>query len=552
MPNKYPHLPGINVELLDGNLQVDQAITGPVTLVIGRAASGPSNFQYLVSDSNQAAAIYGSGSPLMAKLSEVKLGGAKNVVLYRIGGQAAEVQGIFGADSLLATKEETVTAGGRYSVYIGPEPSDSAKACIIIFEGDTIVYSNVTGSTVDLGRFNIVGFDKDTSEFVSEYRVGSPLLPVALEDVATSIKLEGQLNQVGDGSTTNYDLSGGNNAVVRNVTVNGSVTTDYTISSGTGTGGVDEIVFNTAPPSAEAVVVDYGVDAVAAGAGAGEQDFTAGSRTGETITYVAGDDSMNATWKQFYEMLDEAYADLETTLATEVVVEKAILDAPNIADGSTDTDRLEYLYKEENFGEVTYEWNTETVLYKEGAGTTNILANADLDSNGQPIVAKRFEEVNFAHQMGTWCHNITENERFILGTIGTSVPAANTTAVVARWLGTLPQTDINGDIIADGSGLLGNRFMSGSTTQRDGFYLTDTGFPSGNAQVDANGAIVDLGKYLSVVAGVIQTPDIASYGSVSQVTNGSGLYTGLLSQTVPGQSTTNVVLPGVSPKCIRS
>ena len=115
-------------------------------------------FQYLVTDSNEASAIYGSDSPLISKLSEVKLGGAQNIVLYRIGGEAAEIVDLFGADTLLATREETVAAGGKFNVYIGPEPSNALKSCIIIFQGDTIVYSNATGAIVDLGLFNIVGF----------------------------------------------------------------------------------------------------------------------------------------------------------------------------------------------------------------------------------------------------------------------------------------------------------------------------------------------------------------------------------------------------------
>ena len=151
MPTNYPNLPGISLELLDGNLQIDQNITGPVTLVIGRALSGPSGVQYLVSDSNVATAIYGSGSPLLAKLSEAKLGGAQNIILYRIGGSSAEISDIFGTDTLLGTKEETSISGSKYSVYVGQEPANSAVACIIIFEGDKIVYSDVTGSEVDLG-----------------------------------------------------------------------------------------------------------------------------------------------------------------------------------------------------------------------------------------------------------------------------------------------------------------------------------------------------------------------------------------------------------------
>lgn len=531
MPTRYPYLPGVNLELLDGELQIDQTITGPVTLVIGRADSGPSNFQYLMSDSNVASAIYGSSSTLMKMASQAKMGGSKNIVLYRIGGSAAELVDVFGADTLLATKEETSVAGSKYSVYIGPEPSTPAKACIIIFEGDKIVYSDVTGSEVDLGLFNIVGFDKDT--FV--YRVGTPTLPETFSGVLTAVKADATLSTAGDASTTGFDLPATDGTtVITTVTVDSVVmaeTTDYSLSVGTGTLGVDEIEFVAAPGAAEAIEVAYTNDVTIAGA-----------------TYSSGGDSTSASLQALYELLDTAYADLETTVATEVIVDPAaILDAQNIADGSVATDKLDYLYKLESFGEVTYEWGTDQVLYDDGAsGTTPTVGLAATDDNGQPIISKRFNEVNFVHQFGTWCHKITEDERFVLGVIGTSVPVANTTSAVAKWIGTLPQTDLSGTIISDGSGLLGNKFMAGSTIRGAGFYFTDSGFPDGNAQADSNGTIIDIGKYISVVMGAINTPEVVSAGSSAQIgVNGAAMYCGLLSTITAGNSTTNEVLPRV-------
>lgn len=526
MQTKYPNLPGTFVELLDGNLQVDQTISGPVALVIGTAFSGPSNSQYLVSDSNAASAIFGSASPLVKALSQVKLGGATNIILYRVGGQAAEITGLFGADSSIRTREETAGAGSKYSFYIGPEPSNAAVACIIAFEGDKIVYSDVTGSTVDLGVIEVVGFDKNSFSGV----VGSPTVPVAMADVITSLLDDNTLNQTGNGSVTTYDLGPVAGAVVASAKVD-SVDATYTISSGTGTDGVDEIVFDAAPANAGAIVVEYTTPATTA------------------ATYVAGADNVKSSLKTKYELLDQAYADLETTLATGVTVaiDGVVLDAENIADGSTETDRLEYLHKEEEFGEFTYKWGTDKVLYSDGSGgTTADTASAAKDANGQAIVAEQYSEVNFAHQMGTWCHTITENERFVLGAIGTSLPKSTNTSSVARWIGTLPQTDINGKIIANGSGLLGNRFMTGATGQVPGFYHTDSGFPDGNTQADSNGAPVDLGKYISIVSGAVVTPVLASVGSTAGIENCSTIYSGLVGTVPAGESTTNRTVPRVT------
>ena len=89
----YKNLPANRLELLDGNLIVDNPIEGNVVLVIGTAYSGPTGKQVLMNDSNLARKIYGDGSPLLQKAAEAKLGGAKNVLLYRIGGKAASLDG---------------------------------------------------------------------------------------------------------------------------------------------------------------------------------------------------------------------------------------------------------------------------------------------------------------------------------------------------------------------------------------------------------------------------------------------------------------------------
>lgn len=527
MTRRYENLPSVNVELLDGNLRIDQTISGPIVLVIGTSESGPSGVQYLVTDSNEAARIYGTDSPLLRKVSEASLGGAKNVIAYRIGGKAASIIELFGADSEITTREETSTAGGKYDVYIGPSPSGSGDTVLIVFEDDNIVYSNVAGSEVDLGKFIVVGFD-DT--FAS--RVGTPTNPVPLEDVLDNVVDDIVQNEVGDGIEDTFTL-GHPDTTVDLVTVDGveqDLVTDYTVSAGTGGGGEDEIIFEVGsiPPAADAIVIEYSIEATVP----------------VDAEYIAGEDNLTATWQKYYELLDKAYADLETTIATEVVTDRAILDAPNEADGSVAVDKLDYLRKTEVDGEIVYTWGTDKILYDDGmGGTTTVVGDAAVDDNGQPIIEERYNEVNFAHQMASWCNTITENERFVLGVIGTSTPSATNTASVNTWIGTLPQTDINGNIIANGTGLLGNRFMSGSTTQVGGFYLTDTGYPDGNVLFDSNGAIVDAGKFLSVVMGAVTTPNSASLGTASRLVNSAAIYAGLLSTITAGNSTTNQLMP---------
>lgn len=552
-PPRYKNLPGTFLELLDGNLQIDRAITGPVTLVIGTAYSGPSNAQYLVRDSNAASMIFGSESPVIKAISQARLGGSENVVIYRVGGQYAIIEEIFGQDSYIRTIEETTFAGGKYSLYIGPEPSNPALACIIAFEGDKIVYSNVTGSEVDHGKIEVFGFDKATYSEV----VGSPSAPVQFQDVLVTL-----------GATPAPVVTPGTETIA---------TADLLLSNPLSVGGasVTSVYLDTLELTLEPGLVpaqgQYSIDPAGSGTNPSQYDLvildTADANSGDDLvvsyttvvtggpavditgfTYTPGADNVNSSLQKKYELLDQAYQDLETTIATHttIAIEGCVLDAPNVADGSVAADRLSYLHKEEHLGECTYTWSNHKVEYDAGgnAVTTDPLL-AVTDANGQPVVVRRYSEVNFAHQLGSWCHRITENERFMLATIGTSLPAAPMTSVVAKWIGTLPQTDINGRIIVNGTGLLGNKYMTGGVNFDRGFFLTDSGFPDGNIQTDSNGAPIDLGKFMSIVSGCLVTPSLSSLGSKIGIANGGVIYCGLLTTVNAGESTTNRSVPQV-------
>ena len=89
--------------------------------------------------------------------------------------------------------------------------------------------------------------------------------------------------------------------------------------------------------------------------------------------------------------------------------------------------------------------------------------------------------------------------------------------------------------------------MVGTTTQTAGFYATDTGYPDGDPLYDSSGTIVDIGKHLSIpVLPVYMASDL--YTSAGATTrSGAAAYAGLLTQVAPGDSTTNIIIPGVTP-----
>ena len=599
---KYDNLASINLELLDGNLAASPAITGPVALVIATALSGKSNTPFIIDDFNKAAALFGASSTLIKTANELKLGGAQNVAVYRIGGVSASIAGLFGALSEITTVEESVGLGAKYSVYIGPQTNNAGEACLIIFEGAKIVYSNVPGAEVDLGKFVIVGFDNTFT-----HRIGTPTAPVALELALAGLKDDYVMSVAGDGTRVGFDLTGPTNAatLVTSVKVNGvlrsvgSGALDYNFNVGT-----DEVVFITAPANAATIEITYSRPTTVAGA-----------------TYRAGADNVNCSYKKLYELVDAAFLDLETTSATHIVVPEALNDTPNIADGSVASNRLEYVHSTEASGELVWTWSTvknvyvpetQTVTFTDvaanatafalpgvpdvnatvltvtkttGSTTTaltqgtgagkytynaitdivtlgtpssvnddivitftkpSIVAYARLDANGQPIINVTYSETNFTHRLGEFCADQTENDKFIFGVIGTSQPIASTTKAVNAWLGSLPTVDAEGTVTANGTGLLGNRFMTGSTNQVKGFYKTDSGYPDGNTVYDSNGAPVDLGKFLSVVSAVVSTPRSPILGLNVRTINASSIYAGLLTTVTPGNSTTNLAVQRIT------
>lgn len=608
----YQNLPGVNLELLDGNLRIDQTDNSPRVLVIGRAEKGPTNTLYGVTDTNRAAAAFGQDSPLIRKMSEALIGGAKRVSLYRIGGKQAKLKNIFGKDSYLAALEASVSAADNLKVYVGPRPNNDGKACLIVFKGNEIVYSNVPGSEVNRNQVEVFGFDPET-----RVKIGTPTEPIPFADVILK-EYSRTAKFVGNGTAVKFSLPGvtkTDTVTVSKLTVDGQVKnspTDFSVKTDKETSS-QYIEFTTAPDATKEIQVAYKFkatgkiagSAVFVGNGTKDEFVLPGTKkdyevtldvvkvagqdkSGEATTqddsgasdakalklqnapadqasviveytidtkrevvqgeYEEGEDSINTTWKNYYELLHTALAELESVSAISVVTDYAIIDAPNIADGSEDLDRLDYVYVSEENGELKYEWSTEKVLYRKnrGTATTSDPAEADVNGNGQPVVFKRYHEANFAHLLANFANTISENEEFCLVTIGASMPRSLSQYEVNRWIGSPATYDALGNIVSNGTGLLGLRNMVARADVRQGFYKTTSGFVDGSIVTDSNGAPINIGKFLSVVPQVIVTPSYSSAGSNTIVTNGAAVYAGLITTINASVSTTNMLVPRIA------
>ena len=608
----YQNLPGVNLELLDGNLRIDQTDNSPRVLVIGRAEKGPTNTLYGVTDTNRAAAAFGQDSPLIRKMSEALIGGAKRVSLYRIGGKQAKLKNIFGRDSYLAALEASVSAADNLKVYVGPRPGNDGKACLIVFKGNEIVYSNVPGSEVNRNQVEVFGFDPET-----RVKIGTPTEPIPFADVILK-EYSRTAKFVGNGTAVKFSLPGvtkTDTVTVSKLTVDGQVKnspTDFSVKTDKETSS-QYIEFTTAPDATKEIQVAYKFkatgkiagSAVFVGNGTKDEFVLPGTKKDYEVTldvvkvagqdklseataqddsgasdakalklqnapadqasviveytidtkrevvqgeYEEGEDSINTTWKNYYELLHTALAELESVSAISVVTDYAIIDAPNIADGSEDLDRLDYVYVSEENGELKYEWSTEKVLYRKnrGTATTSDPAEADVNGNGQPVVFKRYHEANFAHLLANFANTISENEEFCLVTIGASMPRSLSQYEVNRWIGSPATYDALGNIVSNGTGLLGLRNMVARADVRQGFYKTTSGFVDGSIVTDSNGAPINIGKFLSVVPQVIVTPSYSSAGSNTIVTNGAAVYAGLITTINASVSTTNMLVPRIA------
>ena len=546
--------PKNRLEIVDGSLIPIASVPEDLVVVVERAYSGPSDTIYIVQDLTEAKMLYGDKSPIINLANRTRAGKAQNIALFRIGGGAHQYINIFGESTSLRLTEESVDAAKNLKVYIGPEPQNPKLDAVVIYEGSRIIYSNVLGGEINSYKVVIDGFNKQTNTL----RVGTLKQPVPFTEI---------LNYVGGTVTTS--------AVTSKGTVDGNqwVKVDVGSISGLTADALDSVRIQKLTGDSVTFAVSSDktsllINSEVSGDGNPEVMSLMSSSTndvasGETLTitynkpatteelkaagieYIPGKDSINANVKEIYEALDEALEKLEL-LPTKAVVAGDWFNTPNIAEGAKAPNRLDYLLKTENeYGETIYNWSEHKYEYKQTgengvAGTTTDITLADLDPNGQPILVKEYNEVDFTHRLGMFAHRRLEDGNFLNIVIGAKGPINRSPKALVDWVGASPVRDLQGNIVENGSGLLGHRLMVGTTDYRGGYFATSTGFVDGDLLVDRTGFPIDLGKHISIVisqVGSATSPDV--------VTSGAAAYAGLVSNLTPGESTTNAALTGL-------
>lgn len=491
----YNNLPFIGTDVQDGFTSFSAVNDNPVTLVLGTASQGDSENLYTVANVSDAAKVFAKDGTLTRGLYENTIGGATNVRLFRIGATTAKLIDIGSSPGLeIETFKKDDSAGTDYTVFF-----DASTLRLRVYRAvdTTLVYDN------------------------------DPTYPLQRVDL-------------------------------------GEV-----VVSGTATGGPTVDIGSLVTP-----VTLAAADAVGDGPAA----------------YTAGTDGINLSRMEMYEALHNSYELLGEQEVDVVIPMNVYVDDLNVMDltaaeistlsltalsaypTATETDDVLGRVFVQEFEGVSYFWwwfpTDPTTL---GVPTANIFptagsASATTDAKGVTLTASDFHEVNFGYQLARFCHKQSRDITNMSAVIGMLPPKSYSLKDVSLWVGELPttETDANGNTViksapvGNGTGLLGNKFMSGRVTggglpghtidgidglYNGGFIATDTDWLDDVQQKDDNDHLIDMGKYLSVVATypVLSNPS----NSVSYVATGAATYGGFYSNLPVISAPTNKLLKSV-------
>ncbi len=479
----FTNLPGVFENKLDGNLAILPANDNPIVLVLGSAEQGDSETLYKVEKVSDAAKAYAKEGTLVRGLYEVSVAGALNIRLFRIGATAARLTNVGSSGGLtIETISKDDSAGTDYKLF---------------FEAST-------------KRLRVYRADDD--ELVYDNNPAYPLEAVDLGEVSVTGTTTGSAGSIG------------------------SLATPITLAAASGVSGA---------------------------------------------TYTAGTDGTDLSRMETYEALYDAYQLLEDQDLDVIVPMNVYLDDLIVMDmqgttvtnlglnalssypsPGTSTDVLGLMYTEEYLGKNYYWWlfpldpanpalpGGGCQIFPSGVGSASATATTD----GTALTIADFHEVNFAHQLAYFCYKQAHLNKDMTGVVGVLPPASFSLRDTSVWVGNLPETDedANGNIVvtSNGTGLLGNKFMCGRKAQGNipgytvngidglfggGFIATDDGWLDGTELEDTNDHLIDIGKYLSVVAAypILSNPSRTVSYSASGAPTYAGFYSGLPASSAP-------------------
>ena len=486
MATTYTNLPGVFLDVLDGQLTAVPSPGDPIFLILGTSdttvdASGNAiSYPYTVDSTSDATTLFSADSGLGKGLLEAASGGATNFRLWKTGAvtsssKRAQYEELFRAFD--AMHDQPVDCVVPYGVYLDDEnimDKTAAQAAAAI-------------TAVNAGDANILGR-------VCPHKIGGewkfawwfPADPTDLSGSAFDTT-----NLVGGYQTITDE------AISDNLSYSGS-TLSFTLTSG--------FLDDGAHVLSDFGNLDSGVTFV--------KNANLADLNG------VGDYHISGTTVSFYVGTGHA----SNQLAFNVIA-------------SNNAGSLTLTYRTPISGV------TGNVIDPDGVIADIGTANRD-----------HFHEVNFAYQLADFCHRGSSLVDMRLGFIGVNPPVNFTSlSVQADWVGIAPVADdtVDTDVGTNGTGLLGNKYMAGRKAANGlaafrvgklhgGFFATKEtttakrGFYGSDELEDANGKLVDIGKYLSVMSSWATVGTGAGWSGSAAAT-----YAGFVSTLAPQSAPTN-------------
>lgn len=243
------------------------------------------------------------------------------------------------------------------------------------------------------------------------------------------------------------------------------------------------------------------------------------------MTFYPGDNGTSLSRMQLFEACFNGFAALEGYRYSYIALPKeATLDCPvatNLAaladqgtayptKGSTSAnapDKLGRVFIEYVDGKHEFYWDVDGDGAAEYYSVNDTGTSYGATSKGGVVFASTsFKEPNFAYALAYHCDRVTYESHTLEGCCGVEPPAIG--RPLDQWVGTSPTFSTSVDnvvtVTANGSGLLGHKYMAGTTAFRNalaygGFIRTSNPwFDDGTEAKDENDKPVDMGKFLSI------------------------------------------------------
>lgn len=153
----FNNLPGVQVTTQDGGLIARNVPSSKSVLIIGTAAQGPANDPFVAADRASASQVFGFSGSLVRAMEEVALGGADNIILFRMGTTAATLANVGKNTGSATTPGFTITFGQVDSIVGSDYKIWYLNGILYVWNGTQLVYANdVSNSTVvDTGDISL-------------------------------------------------------------------------------------------------------------------------------------------------------------------------------------------------------------------------------------------------------------------------------------------------------------------------------------------------------------------------------------------------------------